>query len=600
MGSRTAETFFETLLHSLIDDFNNINSRDSDRDKTYITKRVKHEGIKFITVTLPKISKALETALETGSFIAPTSFGRSNNTALPHLFKGLLQLIFTKSGFLRPDADVEAIYAIRQICSIGYKTNFAFSDEQLASAEIKFKTVDESLPELGDILTVPSLSQRVLYRAQKLVSIVFEHFDISDITPGFGPGISAGGEKPHQKPLLSVHYEAIHNEYPYYRFFTPNTDLLRYTPDYWSRERRKVGRNKVLFVPKDSRGPRTIACEPVEYMWIQQGIRKKLYDHLEAHPLTRASIKFTDQTFNQRAAYAASSHKRHLATVDLQDASDSVSEQLVDFLTQNCAKVNRALLATRTPHSLLPSGEVVVLKKFAAMGSALCFPIEALVFWSLSAALIHETGTNSVSKLKDLDELLVYGDDIVINSQYLNDLTSIFKDLGLKINTGKSFFKGAFRESCGKDYYNGIDITTVKVRNIDINSDQGICSLVETANLLRNAFLHRAAQTVENYIPISLPNGLPDSPYLCYSSPRHVKYVEEIHSHIKNKRWNNHLQFYERRVPYVKGSKYHFYKESDHHEYLRKITVGWGEEFESHAYAIRGAHIGWKYVQLGR
>lgn len=616
MGTRTAEAFIEKLLHSLIDDFVNLTQPNHVlRNKTYISRRLSCEGTGFATKILPQLAKAVEYGLESGSFICPANFSKPNNTALPHFMKDLLLRVFNKSGNLLTTPCVESIYALRTIGYIVYKTVFPFTEKQLDLAEKKFIATDDAIPNLGRVLdTADVLVLEGLDVARGLITRLFEGFDPHDISPSFGPGITAGGDEPHEKPYFRTKYEGIHNEYPYYRFFHVSPISIAAHPfDYWKRNRKVIGTNKVLFVPKDSRGPRTIACEPVEYMWIQQGLRKKLYEHVECHPLTKGQISFTDQTINQRGALSASMGDG-MATLDMKDASDSVGAELVDYLFSDLPKLKRCLAALRTPESLLPSGEVKVLKKYAAMGSALCFPVEAIVFWALARASIY-LYNRFVAPIRSVikPKVSVYGDDILIHADAVPMFVDLASKVGLHTNLTKSFFRGQFRESCGHDYYAGINITTIKVRNIDL-SDQGnsIASLVETANFLRGSFLHNAANTLEEYIPVDIPNGNPDSPYLCYSSQRFprkdtgITILSSLGTFIvgargrARTRWNNKLQYQEKRVPFLKGVKYSFYQLCDRYEYLRKMTIGWGEEFESHLYAKRQVSLNYKYVQVER
>jgi hypothetical protein len=152
-------------------------------------------------------------------------------------------------------------------------------------------------------------------------------------------------------------------------------------------ERLPAGTAKVVLVPKDSRGPRLISAEPLEYQWIQQGVGRSIVAHLEAHHLTKGRVNFTHQEVNRRLAQESSA-TLELATLDLKDASDRVSLELVRRVFKNTPELVRALEAIRTDATLLPDGRVQSLKKFAPMGSAVCFPVEAFVFWAILTASI--------------------------------------------------------------------------------------------------------------------------------------------------------------------------------------------------------------------
>lgn len=588
-------------------------------DGRTILHRTTNEGFSFLTKKLPLIAKALESALESGQFVCPTDFGRYKKTALPRFLKGLLSRIFDWNGFILTDVDVAAIGEIRQICYLFYKVAVDFDEGQLQRAESKFKCIDDALPTCinrteGDIVIEydgksTTLDRKVggtLSLAKDFVHKLFEHFDGREIVPFHGPGIVASGEKPDQKRVFSTHYRRLHDQYPYYRTFVINPAHLSDCRDhYFDRDRQEVGKNKVLFVPKDSRGPRTIACEPLEYQFVQQGLRTKLYEWIDDNPLTAGRINFTDQSINQDLAYLGSLEP-FLATVDLEDASDSVSLALVRYLFPN--HLLKLLEATRTPFSELPSGEVVTLKKYAAMGSALCFPIEAIVFYAiaLSCYSLHP---------HLYPFLYVYGDDIIVDREILPDLEETYRGVGLKINIAKTFSKGSFRESCGKDYYDGFEVTPVKIRRRLRHWNSDLSSFVETVNNLYNHGYLKAADYLRKKLRrYGIPYGYKDSPYLCYTSRFPNQYNGK-------QRWNVSLQFWERRVPMEIGSRYEaipdklrvlFRKEDDslvirnddvheYGEYFRKLTTGWNPDFVRDVYAERRKRIlKYGYVQVGR
>jgi hypothetical protein len=133
---------------------------------------------------------------------------------------------------------------------------------------------------------------------------------------------------------------------------------------------------KVVLVPKTLKGPRVIAEEPCCMQYVQQGIRDVLYDLLEnKNRFTSGHINFRDQTVNQSLALASSSDGR-LATIDLSDASDRVPYDLALLMFQSNPEVMEAIDSCRSLRAVLPSGQVIgPLRKFASMGSALCFPV---------------------------------------------------------------------------------------------------------------------------------------------------------------------------------------------------------------------------------
>jgi hypothetical protein len=581
------------LLHSLLDDLQESNgAKNTKRDKAVAEARYLEEGMGFLTKTLPKLGSALDAGLRTGLFVCPTNFHRWKQTALPAFLHGLLRKIFDSKGNILPigKIDVAAIAEARQVLFVFYKLKRPFTAKQEKAAEDKFKEVDSLLQfEISNL--APHVRDTVNL-AKELLKSLFEGFNPEAFNPVHGPGIVASGEKPHEKRIFSTKYNNIHAVYPYYRWFYVNSHHLLHTVrHYWQRHVADAGINKVLFVPKDSRGPRTIACEPLEYQFLQGGLRRALYDHIEKHPLTRGKVNFTDQSINQSLAYQASIDGK-LATLDLKDASDSVSNDLVLYLFSETGISNR-LQALRTPSSRLPSGEIVSLKKYAAMGSALCFPVEALVFWSLAQAA-------EIRRSCEVPLVFVYGDDIVCRCEAVDDIITVFKSVSLTVNVDKSSFSGFFRESCGKDYYNGWDISYLKIRDLEVSSLHGTASLVESSNLMAERFYHKTAAEIRRFLRKNgriIPWGYRNSEYLCY-------YTDRFHIPLdySKARYNKKLQRYERFVPVLSGTSYSNQAtttESWYGEYFRKLTQGWAEFFRASSYVKRKLKMLRKPVLIG-
>lgn len=212
---------------------------------------------------------------------------------------------------------------------------------------------------------------------------------------------------------------------------------------------KEVNHNRVTTVPKNARIDRVIAIEPDLNMFVQKG-----FGRLIRLALRRAGIDLNSQTLNQDMAFIGSI-TGDLATIDLSMASDTVSRQLIHELLPPDWVL--ALEQCRTPYGLLPSGDLVYYQKFSSMGNGYTFELESLIFWALSIAVLE------LINEKDR-RLAVYGDDIVIASAAAGPLMDVLRYCGFKPNMDKTFTEGPFRESCGKHYFNGTDVTPFYVR----------------------------------------------------------------------------------------------------------------------------------------
>lgn len=217
---------------------------------------------------------------------------------------------------------------------------------------------------------------------------------------------------------------------------------------------------KLVFVPKDSRGPRIISSEPLELQYVQQGVARLMMRHLARHPLTRGRINFIDQTVNAGIALSSSASGEY-ATLDLSDASDRLSCAL--FLRVWPRRLIPKFMALRSHATTLPGGEEFRLRKFAPMGSAICFPVESVIFWAICVAALRKQGLT----LREAARCVyVYGDDIIVPVEYFNAVVKALHSVDLKVNVAKSFAGGLFRESCGIDAFDGQIVTPVRIKRL--------------------------------------------------------------------------------------------------------------------------------------
>nr|APG77248.1 hypothetical protein [Hubei levi-like virus 4] len=196
-------------------------------------------------------------------------------------------------------------------------------------------------------------------------------------------------------------------------------------------------------VPKNYKTLRGIAIEPEMNMFFQRGIGIVIRD-----ALLRFGINLKTQSYNQYLALVGS-RTGSLVTIDLEAASDSISRALVKLLLP--AGWYRLLDGTRSKF-LEVEGRFVMLEKFSSMGNGFTFELETLIFWALTQACCELTGCAD-------RRIAVYGDDIICHNSYADLLIRVLSVCGFNTNKEKTFLEGPFRESCGKHYFYGRDVT---------------------------------------------------------------------------------------------------------------------------------------------
>jgi len=267
--------------------------------------------------------------------------------------------------------------------------------------------------------------------------------------------------------------------------------------------------SKIATVPKDARSDRVIAIEPLLNMFFQKGIGGLMRSRLK-----QSGCDLNDQCINQLLAKGASITNRK-ATIDLSSASDTISRSLVEFLLPEDWLV--ALKTCRSTQSLFPDGTVKFLQKFSSMGNGYTFELESLIFLGLTRAVCYSMGEAA-------SDVSVYGDDIIAPSTTVVRLREIFDVCGFSMNVEKSFSDGPFRESCGKHFFLGRDVTPFylkkKVKSIEeqfwlLNSIRRLSHRLLGAEWGCDANLYEAwlkcyAQIDDRYRGYSVPEGYGD------------------------------------------------------------------------------------------
>lgn len=123
------------------------------RDLKTIESRVEHEGLSFLTISLPSFGKDFQKSLDLG-YVDPVFF-RSfrKNRELPLFLGGFLDLVFDRdTGRLVEVPNTTAIWAIRQITMMFAKINIPCSDarerraiERYLDCEKEVRDADQNL-----------------------------------------------------------------------------------------------------------------------------------------------------------------------------------------------------------------------------------------------------------------------------------------------------------------------------------------------------------------------------------------------------------------------------------------------------------------------
>jgi len=428
------------------------------------------------------------------------------------------------TGVLLDDPDVEAIRVLLQLTGMMKKVELECTEKRTKAAFQTYIEIENEIRQkdwnLHDPLLVDFrvwthiLFGDLLHHWQKLV--VNE-----DLIPKHGPGAVADKLRGNAKWNQAAWPDRLEHVFPFGRY--AYSSYRHYLADLDDGGRPSLPGTempvKVTAVPKTLETPRLIAIEPTWMQYMQQALKNGFEDSVRIAKYGHF-VNYESQVPNQDMARRGSI-SGSLATLDLSEASDRVSNQLVRAMLHDFPSLLEAVDATRSRTADVLGHGVIRLAKFASMGSALCFPIESMVFLIITMmgsynsyrSNLHDTPMSRRNFVKGhVDQVRTYGDDIIAPSKYAQAISDLLEVFGLKVNRAKSFWTGRFRESCGKEYFRGFDVTHVKVRSIlparSQRASELATTLVKTSALRNHLFEYgywRTCQKLDSMISGFIP-----------------------------------------------------------------------------------------------
>lgn len=425
----------------------------SEFDITYTLNRVRCEGFSFLSKTLPKFVKSVLYALEKGSFSYYDFTGFRRRGLFPDFLRCKLERIFDSSGFpLVSEASAQALKEIRCFCEYFYKTVITDVDSPPTD---QFCEEDRVLDDTLDIPFLEQLRRDFATYFRKIHDSTVDHV-LTVCPPRFGPGTFSGKNNyPYPWHLRKFSKVGPHKDFRSYGWACSTKAFgVRYTQPFETEP--DVRFNELLFVPKDSRGPRAIVREPASLLRFQMSFNDFMRSRLEQDSYYR--VNFASQETNRRLAMHSSVSKEW-STLDLEHGSDRTSFRAMRILFRNSPLKKFIMTSTRTCH--LPDRSPIQLKKLAGMGSGLTFPCMSLLIY---LSIVRSISNHGIPYKVAQRLVYVYGDDIVVPRRFHEIAISGLSRVGYRVNSSKSYANSHFRESCGADYYNGYDVSPVRLK----------------------------------------------------------------------------------------------------------------------------------------
>ncbi len=476
------------------------------------------------------------------------------------------------SGELKQNADKGVIKCLREVLYLFKKTQMSADDEALLheKASNEFYLCDDVA---GQVI-IPDRRDHLIGLVSKIVLRDLSSRPLNEADFKHGPGAVYEGYSANQKwSALTNSVKNAEFDLDGFGYDDFSLKLLDISEEGLLTEINRTNESnsnhpiflvnkastrtaRLISVPKNSTSRRTITVEPFLNQFVQQGLNIILRDSIESCKYLSNCLALTDQRKNQVLALEGSLLD-NWATIDLKSASDLLSVKLVETCFRYNGHFFDHMMDCRSTHVEDPiTKRVASLSKFAGMGNALTFPVQSICFAITSIAAILDTwGVSPTPKTVEraCRHLRIYGDDIIVKTEYVHQVVNWLESVGLKVNRNKSFLEGNFKESCGVDAYMGVDVTPMYLKHRPDNQStepkviEGLVALSNQAWLKGNyKFSTCLAHEVEERLGISLPLVGKESGSLGWHS--HLDAVTPT-------RWNHNLHRFETRTLVSKSLK---------------------------------------------
>lgn len=327
---------------------------------------------------------------------------------------------------------------------------YRFADDVYSDDELLERTVNsfrDTQVRIATPIVMTSSLFLVVQRARKIVTEILGDYDPEEHIQQSEFGKRACVGTPYRESYLDLKLQS--------RPFTGSPEHLRWFEDVIKGdpllreclkdiEQRTHPVQDLIYtcVPKDWKKLRGILANTLVGSYYSAGIGKVIQRRL-----LRAGLNIRRLQVKHGKLAKIASIWRRLVTADLSAASDSITLQLLRMLLP--CKWYRAITYGRSRYADV-FGERILLSSFLTMGLGTTFPLQTLIFYSLVRAMGELSGHRfSVS---------VYGDDLIYSRELHKYVKHYFPMLHLKLNADKTYEKDHFRESCGSDYYRGVDV----------------------------------------------------------------------------------------------------------------------------------------------
>lgn len=280
----------------------------------------------------------------------------------------------------------------------------------------------------------------------------------------YGPGASNGIKATHAAEKVNCTIFCTSSCEPYIKTLRANNVYFSSEDAKGKRGTALIDGSKLGTVLKNEEQLRTTAKEPLGNMMLQLGA-----GHVLAEVCASVGFRISTQQEKNNLLAMKGSRDGSNATLDLSSASDMFSLKLLRRLWP--AEWVKLLCDLRSEMIFVRKHGWIKMNMVSTMGNGFTFPFMTLTIIALIYGLRAQRKNAPVLYVENV-HTGVYGDDIIVPVAEFDELSRLLADVGLVVNKDKSFCHGYFRESCGGDYWLGVDVTPFYVK--DLSNDSGV------------------------------------------------------------------------------------------------------------------------------
>lgn len=359
--------------------------------------------------------------------------------------------------------DYKARYQLQSIFKRYRFCKDLYSDDELTAKAIAGFNETQTRIRAVNLDTVDSLTTKVLDTARIYIAKTLGMYDDEKCRSLCRFGSKASVGIPARSASEAARWELpISGSREQISWFDSEMSQIACVQEYWASQRaddpnrstyQETSSLALTLVPKTFKAFRAIMPNTTIGSYMSFGIGELMRKALKRKGYDVRRLQMRHRVL----AREASVHNMYV-TADLSSASDSISVALVErlFPADWVEILNRSRIGT----VVLPDGSVVQSETFCTMGIGYTFCLQTLVFLALlkaiEATLFNRWNRRTIS---------VYGDDMIYVTPMHRTVVHVFEQLGFVINLDKTFHEGQFRESCGGDYYRGVDVRPFQPRN---------------------------------------------------------------------------------------------------------------------------------------